>query len=116
MGSGTAELDIDLRSSSQAPLKVDWSSKKVDVDPETDFTVSLRLSRTAEADVPIIITPVSGDRTVLSEMEAQALIPAGSQTVEVAFRSSGQTGRVKLRAALPRELGGGHADLDISVR
>lgn len=116
MGSGTAELDIDLRSNPQAPLKVDWSTKKVDVAPETDFTVSLRLSRTAEADVPIIITPVSGDRTVLSEMEAQALIPAGSQTVEVAFRSSGRTGRVKLRAALPRELGGGHADLDISVR
>ncbi len=116
MGGGTAELDIDLRSNSQAPMHLSWSDKKVDVAPETDFTVTLRLSRVAEGEILILITPVSGDREVLSSMEAEVTVPAGAQTVDVPFTSSDQTGRLKLRAALPRELGGAHTDLNISVK
>jgi hypothetical protein len=116
MGGGTAELDIDLRSSSQAPMHLSWSEKKIDVAPATDFTMTLRLSRVAEGEILILITPVSGDRGVLSSMESQVTVPAGKQTVDVPLQSSEKTGRVKLRAALPRELGGAHADLSITVK
>lgn len=116
MGGDTAELDIDLRSNSQAPMHLSWSDKNVDVATGTEFTMTLRLSRVADEDILILITPVSGHREVLSSMESEVNVPAGSQTVDVAFQSSDQTGKVKLRAALPRELGGAHADLNISVK
>ena len=115
MGGGTAELDIDLRSNSQAPLHLSWSDRKIDVAPETDFQVTLQLSRVAEEEILILITPVSGDRQILGSMEREVTVAPGAQTVDVSFGSSDVTGRVKLRAALPRELGGAHADLDITV-
>jgi hypothetical protein len=49
-------------------------------------------------------------------MESEVTVPAGKQTVDVPLQSSEKTGRVKLRAALPRELGGAHADLSITVK
>jgi hypothetical protein len=115
LGGDSAELDIDLRSNSQAPLKVSWSEKKIEFARSTAITVDLRLSRIAEKEIAVVITPVAGDAGVLSSFLSPVTIPAGEQVVHLTFQSSEKSGKVRLRAALPRELGGAHADLDLRV-
>ena len=115
LGGDSADLDIDLRSNSQAPLKVNWSKKKIEVAPSTEISVDLRLSRVTEEEIAVVITPVAGDAGVIGSFLSPVTIPAGGQVLHLTFQSSEKTGKVRLRAALPRALGGAHADLDLRV-
>jgi hypothetical protein len=116
LGGSSATLDIELHSNAQSAMKINWSQKQVKAAASADITVALQLSRVAEEPVSVVVTPVAGDSAVLSSFLSPVTIPAGEQTVEVDLHSSDKSGKVKLRAALPLEQGGAHADLEIRVQ
>ncbi len=116
LGGESAELDIELHSNAQAPLKVSWSQKRVEIAPSSEIQIELRLSRVVEEPVSVVITPVSGDSGVLGPYVSAVDVPAGEQVLKWTLKSSEMTGKVRLRAALPLELGGAHDDLDFRVK
>jgi hypothetical protein len=119
----TADLDIDLRppavpgipgTPAPVPLGIAWTPPRVQVRAGTEFGATLRLTPRAPEDLEVVISVV-GDAPATGSFPGIVSWPAGRQEARISFRAPEQPGTVRYRAALPRELGGRHADLEVVV-
>ncbi|HSR50266.1 MAG TPA: DUF5666 domain-containing protein [Acidobacteriota bacterium] len=109
----TADLDIDLRPPEMEKLQLQWSPDSVEAGPGEEVTVEIFIDRPAPFDVEVTLSEVG--RPLLASVPGSVMILEGEQTVEVIFMTGDDTGKTKLRAALPIQVGGRHQDLEVEV-
>jgi hypothetical protein len=118
----TADLDIDLRppvtpgtpgSPAQPSLGIVWTPPRVEVRAGSEFTATLRLTPRAPE---VLDVHISVSETLVTGLFPSVVsVAAGQQEVRVGFVAPDAAGRIRYRAALSREFGGGHADLEVVV-
>ncbi len=118
-GGDHADLDIELRSDTQAKLDIQWSPDELELEPNSPGRVELRLSSPAPFDLQVLITLKSGNRFLVQSFPASVEFAQGQRTALIRFSTTEPSGddddEVELRAALPIEVGGKHDDLEIEV-
>ncbi|HSR67605.1 MAG TPA: DUF5666 domain-containing protein [Acidobacteriota bacterium] len=108
-----ADLDIDLRPPQMEKLQLQWSPDEVEAGTGKEVTVEIFIDRPAPSDIEVTLNQVG--RPLLQGVPGSVVILEGTQSAEVTFMTGEQTGKTKLRAALPIGVGGRHQDLDVQV-
>ncbi len=116
VGGDTDDLEIELEAENEARLELEWSPDDIELAPSQQVVVSLRLDRPAPFDTEVVISVKDGDPNVVMGVPATALFIAGQSQAQFTVVSSGLTGEVRFRAALPVQSGGDSDDLRVRVR
>ncbi len=116
LGGDTDDLEVELEGQQEARLELEWSPDDIELQPNQQSVVTLRLDRPAPFDTEVVISVKEGDPNVVNGMPGAALFPAGQSVVQFTLVSPGLTGEVRFRAALPVQLGGDSDELKVRVR
>ena len=98
----------------EAELEVRWDPREIDSFFNESQTVLLTLNQQLDETVVVELNVKDGSDDAVEFLE-QIKFPAGVTEVEVQITTREIAGEVKIRAALPFELGGDTDDLEILI-
>lgn len=113
LGGDIADLDIRLDPPEPPKIKIQWSQKKFDASSGQAIAVQLLIDQPAPEGLKAFIT-LQGGGGSLASFDSVVLFTTGETQVDVNL-TAGDSGKVRVRAALPWEYGGMHTDLDIKI-
>ncbi len=116
VGGGDDDLEIDLRPDKVEKLEIDFTPDKLRLAPGATGKAVLRLDRPAPYDLDVLITPRGGNVAVLPGAPTQVKFLKGESSVTMEFTAGALPGKRKLLAALPVQVGGDQAELEIEVK
>ncbi len=116
LGGDTDDLEVELEGQQEARLELEWSPDDVELQPNQQTVVSLRLDRPAPFDTEVVISVKDGDPSLVTGVPTAAMFPIGQSIAQFTIVSTGLIGEVRFRAALPVQLGGDSDDLKVRVR
>ncbi len=116
VGGDDDELEIALRPDKVEKLEIKFDPDKLKLAPGATGKVKLRLDRPAPFDLDVLITPRDGNVAVAPGFPTQVHFQEGESSVTMEFTAGAQPGKRKLLAALPVQVGGDQAELEIEVK
>ena len=113
LGGDIADLDIRLAPPEPPKIKIQWSQKKMEISSGQNIVLHLLIDQPAPEGLKAFIT-LQGGGGSLASFESIVTFEAGETQAEVNM-TAGDPGKVRVRAGLPWEFGGMHADLEIRI-
>jgi hypothetical protein len=113
LGGDIADLDIRLDPPEPPKIKIKWSSKKTTASSGENLVIQLLLDQPAPEGLKAFVTLQGGDGS-LASFDSLVSFATGETQADVNL-TAGDPGKVRVRAALPWEFGGMHADLEITI-
>lgn len=120
-GGDTDTIKIEIKRPPLVRLKLRWRPDEVELQPGEQVQVALRLDQPAPEDIEVTVGAVAGDPALfvadpsLEALPTTVFFAQGTDEVLFSFTAGDRTGRLKLRAALPRSYGGAHDDLTLKI-
>ncbi len=115
LGGDGDELEIQIKGKSDAKLRLNWRPDKLEVGVESEVHSSLVLNSPAPVAFRAVLSIRLGEAGLLTGLPAEVEFAEGQQEAVVRFKTGPRAGRVTIRAAVPRALGGDHADLRVEI-
>lgn len=109
-------LDINIKGNNDIKLRLQWRPREVEAGPDTDVQVLLVLDDPAPADFRAVLSLKQGDSDLLVGLPSEVEFLEGEQQAVVEFKTGAGVGKVRIRAAIPRDLGGFHDDLLVDIK
>ncbi len=116
VGGDDDTLEISLRPVKPEKLSIEWKPDEVELRPGQAGEAVLSLDRPAPYALEAVLSIRNGNRSLVRGLPPRVLFAAGEGRVVVPFTAADHPGKIKLRAALPIQVGGQAADLDIEVK
>jgi hypothetical protein len=113
LGGDIADLDIRLDPPEPPKIKIQWSSKKITASSGESVVIQLLLDQPAPEGLKAFVTLRGGDGS-LASFDSLVVFGTGETQADVNL-TTGDPGKVRVRAALPWEFGGMHSDLEIKI-
>ena len=115
LGGDSAELEIEFKPKNDVKVRLSWRPEKLEADLESEVRSTLVLDAPAPAAFRVVLSIRLGNADLLRGLPAQVEFAEGQQEAVVQFKTGPRAGRITIRAAVPRSLGGDHADLKVAI-
>ena len=115
LGGDSAELVIEFKAKNDVKIRIHWRPEKLEAGVESEVRAALVLDSPAPAAFRAVLSIRLGHADLLRGLPAQVEFAKGQQEAVVQFKTGPRPGRVTIRAAVPRGLGGDHADLKVEI-
>ncbi len=116
VGGDQDDLEIALRPDHVEKLEIEFNPESLRLSPGETGKVHLNLDRPAPFDLEVLITPQGGNAAVALGVPTRVTFLEGEPSVMMEFTAGTQPGKRNLRAALPVQVGGDSAELEIEVK